>query len=137
MDVFVLRPPFGRVPAETDRPVCRIEYDGYYCYLSPFLPSSSSTGRRIQDAMNVGDVHFEGANLDQLQACLERALASLDTQPTRWQECTGIVSSKANAAPRKKYDTVDRERLRAQIRTLLLATREARASGGRLFFYGE
>lgn len=137
LDVYVLRPPFGADPTSADQRICRIEYDGYFRYLMKFLPESSSTGRRIQDVIHAGDAWFEGANLDQLRGCLNRALASLDGQPSRWSEHVGAVWTRADPTLRKKLDSVERETLRARISTLLRAIEDAQEFGGRVLFYGE
>jgi hypothetical protein len=136
-DVYLQRPPFRERPAEDDILVCRIQYDGTYLFLLPFLPQSSSNGLTLQRAMSSEEeVLFTGANLAQLRGCLERARGVLDGRPPRWSVSLGPSDVRGEAKPRERRETLDRERLRAWIDGLVAATVEAEGCQGRLLFEG-
>jgi hypothetical protein len=135
LDVLVLCPPGELRPKPSDRIVLTLECDGGYCYLERFLPASSSTGVRIQTAIIAGDTYFEGANLEQLRGCLQRARAALETQPARWKEYVGFQDRDGQRV--KLYETVEREHLRLRVETLLAAVSAAEQCGGRVYFWGD
>src|SRR6185312_9281292 len=128
LDVWLLRA--GEKPGAGEL-VAQLDWDGYFEYLRPYWPASSSNGKAVD---LYDDAVFRGANLKQLKGGLERALRDLEGRPGTWEECIG---QQIKPEVKKVFAAVEKAELSALITRLCAAIDRAMKDDRELLFFGD
>jgi hypothetical protein len=95
-------------------PQLSLDDDGYYWFLHPFIEELRTTTGQYIDLY--GDASFSGEHLVAMKSILARTRELIESQPERWEVCTGSMlipwQQQTRSPPqlKKSFSTVEKQR---------------------------